>query len=69
MIDLKISALICSKWTKNQSEEARKRILVIGPTRIGKSSLINFMAQKEIAVVGDGNGQSTTFFPKEYNIN
>jgi len=43
----------------------KKMILFIGPTRAGKSCFINMITGKNLTLVGDDSGDSTT---KEYNI-
>ena len=51
---------------KKPAEEGRRRVLktflTVGPTRMGKSSLVNAIAGKPICVVGKpaGGQQSTT---------
>jgi ribosome biogenesis GTPase A len=51
---------------KKPAEEDRRRVLktflTVGPTRMGKSSLVNAIAGKPICVVGRSSGgqQSTT---------
>lgn len=69
MIDIKIAGGICSKW-KDHVDSVKSClhfILILGRTTIGKSSYINFLAQKRIAVIGTDR-ESTTFFPSKHTI-
>ena len=67
-VDLLIAGLFCGNWRETTEISNCNRVLVIGKSKVGKSSLLNFLSrQKKVMKIGD-TLVSKTFYPEYVNI-
>lgn len=67
-VDLLIASEICGSWVETTEISNENKVLVIGKTKAGKSSLLNFLSRNPGMMTVGETLTSKTFYPEYVNI-